>query len=313
MTTRNANKDPRHPIGVVSARSGIPQDLLRAWEKRYAAVVPQRGPTGRRLYSDEDIEKLRLLKRSVAAGRRISDVAGLSIDELHALADEDAAEAVPSPTRPERTRIGHEDHLETAIGALEQLDRRKLESTLADAAVELSAPALRQRVIMPLLNTIGDRWHEGTLRIVHEHLASAIVRAFVDSLGNGYKPPGAPRILLTTPSGQRHELGALLAATAAEEHGWEVIYLGPDLPAEEIASAVRQLNPRAVGLSVVYKNGNFQLQEELRKLHRYVGNDIEVFVGGRAVSALRPLLEELGFRCLEDLSEFQGELVTLGD
>ena len=312
MMTRQTNSEARHPIGVVSARTGIPQDLLRAWEKRYDAVVPSRGPTGRRLYSDRDIEKLRLLKRAVAAGRRISDVAALSVDDLNRLISEDANEkAADAPRRPEPV-APHGDYLDLALDALEQLDRQRLERVLDDAAVSLSVPELRRKLIAPLLTIIGERWQEGSLRIVHEHMASAIVRTFVAGLGNASLPPSAPSLVMTTPAGQRHELGALLAATAAGEFGWNVTYLGPDLPSEEIAAAVRQIEPRAVALSVVYQNGNLQVQEEIKKLRRYVDPGIDIIVGGRAVASLRSFLEDIGVDCAEDLTQFQNRLLDIG-
>lgn len=297
---------------MVSARTGIPQDLLRAWEKRYGAVAPRRGPTGRRLYTDDDIQKLRLLKLAVSGGRRISDVASLSVEELTQITAEDRSQAAPPPPRDRAGNLDG-DYVSLALEALEQLDKARLDRVLADAAVELSAPALRRQVIVPLLNTIGDRWQEGTLRIVHEHLASSIVRAFVEGRRGGSVPQGVPKMLVTTPSGQRHELGALLAAIAAEEYGWDVVYLGPDLPAEEIAAATRQLEPRAIGLSVVYKTGNLQVLEEIQKLRRYVSDDIGIFVGGRAVSALKPTLERIGVTCVEDLAVFQNELILASD
>jgi DNA-binding transcriptional MerR regulator/methylmalonyl-CoA mutase cobalamin-binding subunit len=305
---------------VVSARTGISQDVLRAWEKRYQAVVPQRGATGRRLYSDLDVERLRLMKRLEAGGHRISDVAGLSLESLTVLAEEDQAERAGSPARPmgsvptaEATgRQKRDGHVDEALSALEALDKARLEAVLADAAVELSTPALRRQVVAPLLHAIGDRWHEGTLRIVHEHLASVLVRSFIAGIskGNG-RSPAAPRMLVTTPAGQRHELGALLTAAAAEEQGWDVYYLGPDLPAEEIAVAVRQLHPRVVALSVVYQNGSFALQEELRKLRRYLDPEVGIIVGGRAVSALRPVEDETGITVVEDLDALQDTLIAL--
>jgi DNA-binding transcriptional MerR regulator/methylmalonyl-CoA mutase cobalamin-binding subunit len=311
MKASEIHMEPRHPIGVVSARTGIPQDLLRAWEKRYQAVVPRRGPTGRRLYTDEDIEKLRLLKRAVAAGRRISDVAVLDVSELRDLIKEDETEAGPTPpSRPRPT--GGTDYLEEALQALEHLDKTRLESALSGAAVALSAPELRETVIVPLLHAIGDRWHEGSLRIVHEHFASAVVRAFTSTIGKSPGTVGAPTIVITTPAGQRHELGALLAAAAAEEYGWNVFYLGPDLPAEEIAAAARQLQPRVIALSLVYQNGNLQLQEELRKLRRYIDPSIHVVVGGRAVDAIKTHLEDVPIRWVGDLSQFQRELSRIG-
>lgn len=305
------DKKSRHPIGVVTARTGIAQDLLRAWEKRYGAVVPGRGPTGRRLYSDEDIERLRLLRTLVGSGRRISDVAALSKDDLMRLAREDALEMTTPPVaRP--VVSGESDYVAEALDALERLDKGKLQNILSEAAVSLSSPNLRRQVIVPLLEAIGDRWREGSLRIVHEHLAMAIVRSFMASVvGKPFSLPTAPRLLVTTPAGQRHELGALLVAGVAEEYGWDVIYLGPDLPAEEIVAAARQLNPKAVALSIAYKNGDLQVQEELRKLIGYLGSDTPVFVGGRAMGHLKMFFEELGIRTVDDLSDFPDQLQSI--
>lgn len=314
MNNVTQHKEPKHPIGVVSARTGIPQDLLRAWEKRYGAVVPGRGATGRRLYSDEDIEKLRLLRRAVSAGRRISDVASLSLDELHQLTEEDVAESSDATAGGRfSTHTTTNGQLEEALEALEDLDKDRLKRVLEQAAVSLSGPNLRQQLLVPLLHTIGERWREGTLRVVHEHLASALVRTFMEGLSNGTsKSPTAPRILITTPSGQRHELGALLAAGAAEEHGWDVVYLGPDLPAEEIAAGVMQFKPKAVALSIIYKNGDAQLQDEIRRLARYLNADrTPIIVGGRAVGHLKPFFEGLGVKCVADLYEFQDVLLDL--
>lgn len=304
--------EPRHPIGVASSRTGIPQDLLRAWEKRYNAVVPGRGPTGRRLYSDEDINKLRLLKKAVTAGRRISDVAALSTEELKELTHEDQAETAHS-TAP-TPASSPEGHLQTALDAIESLDPQGLERALNVAAVSLSAPQLRQRMIMPLLQAIGERWREGKFRVVHEHLASAIVRSFLAGQTRPFqKHPSAPRVIVTTPAGQRHEFGALAVAGAAEDLGWNAIYLGPDMPAEEIAAAARHFEPRAVALSIIYKNGDVQVQEEVRKLIRYLDSDVAVIVGGRAVEHLRSFFDDLGVKSARDLAEFQDQLSDFSD
>lgn len=301
----------RHPIGVVATRTGIAPDLLRAWEKRYAAVTPGRGPTGRRLYSDEDIERLRLLKSLVGSGRRISDVASLAKEELLALAREDELETVSEPPRHTK-EVGTGSYLSEALDALERFDKNKLQGVLSDAAISLSGPKLRRQFLVPLLQSIGDRWREGTLRIAHEHLASAVIRSFLASLANRAPAvPSTPRLLVTTPAGQRHELGALLVTAVAEEYGWDVAYLGPDLPAEEIAVAVRTLNPRAIALSIIYKNGDRQLQEELRKLVGYLQNQVPVFVGGRATDQLKPLFEELGIHVVKELSDLTDRLQAI--
>ena len=104
-----------------------------------------------------------------------------------------------------------------------------------------------QRVIAPLAQTIGELWRDGSITAAHEHFASAVIRI---SLGHAAKPfagvEGAPVLVVATPSGQLHELGALLVGAAASNFGWHVTYMGASLPAGEIAGAARQ--NRACGI-----------------------------------------------------------------
>lgn len=314
MPEQKLEAGPRHPIGVVSNRTGLPQDLIRAWERRYDAITPGRGSTGRRLYSDDDIERLRLLRRAVEGGRRISDVARLPVDELRLLVAADRAETPSSAAGtgdPGREHVTPEALLAEAIEAIETLDRHGLERVFAEASVRLSGPVLRQELIVPLLDTIGRRWQEGSLRIVHEHLASTVIRSFMNSARNGHDRERAPRIIITTPSGQHHELGALMAAAVAYESGWDVYYLGANLPAEEIATAARQLYVRAIALSVVYRDGEHAVEDILRL--RELVRDTPIFVGGRASESLCNRLTEFGIICPPDLAGFRAQLQSVLD
>ncbi len=307
---------PRHPIGVVALRTGIPQILLRAWERRYQAVVPCRSKTGRRLYTDQDIERLRLMQRAVAAGRRISDVAHLPLDDLQDLAAEDTAQVPPGHLGSVETEsLGDappEVFLEHALRAIAELNRERLEQLLADATLAFSRPVLRQQLLAPLLHAIGERWRSGEFRIMHEHLASAVLRSHLAALRDGaLMPASTPLLVITTPAGQLHEFGALLAAMDALDCGWDVIYLGPNLPAEEIAAATQVKQATAVGLSIVYPGHDARLPEELRNLRRYLGRDVVILVGGRAAKAYRDVLAEIDAREVSDLSELSRELAAL--
>ncbi len=312
MIEQKVDAESRHPIGVVSNRTGLPQDLIRAWERRYDAITPGRGRTGRRLYSDEDIERLRLLRRAVDGGRRISDVARLPMDELRALVAGDRGglpSAAQSPEEPGRAGVTPDALLAEAVEAIEKLDRHGLERVFAEASVQLSGPVLRQELIAPLLDTIGRRWQEGSLRIVHEHLASTIIRSFMNSARNGHDRERAPRIIITTPAGQHHELGALMVAAVAYESGWDVYYLGANLPAEEIAAAARQLHARAIALSVVYRDGEQAVDDILRL--RELAGDTTIFVGGRASDSFCSRLTESGIICPPDLAAFRIQLQSV--
>ena len=94
----------RHPIQIVVRRTGLTADVLRAWERRYTAVEPARSSSGRRLYTDDDIERLRLLKRATDAGRSIGQVATLATDALTAMVRDDEAQEAEAPRAEARSR-----------------------------------------------------------------------------------------------------------------------------------------------------------------------------------------------------------------
>ena len=303
---------PRHPIGVVARRTGLKPDLIRAWERRYGAVAPGRTETRRRFYSDEDVERLQLLRRVVSSGRGISQVAGLSNPELEALIEAEPAPAAyaPSyPAAPEEADEAAEAFLNRCLAAAQRLDVRELELELDRASVLFSRTHLIERVLVSLMRRIGDLWHQGALRPIHEHMASSVVRSFLGGMRGACHPElSAPHLVVTTPARQRHELGALLAAATAACEGWQVTYLGPDLPPEEIAAAALQKGARAVALGITYPPDDPLLVDDLRRLRRLLVPPTLLIVGGRACPAYANILQEIGALHLEDLAGLRREL-----
>ena len=250
----NTYQKPSHPIKVVATRTGLSKDVIRVWEKRYQAVKPERSDTGRRLYADADIEHLLKLKQATSAGWRISDVAGLSASELDKLV---AAESQQVEQKPIAFATGEQDtgasYMARSLEVIDQLNPRKLYSLLSSASVAMSIPRLLDELVAPLLAAIGERWHQGELRVGHEHMATSVIRRFLDNLRDtaGMQATG-PTIVVTTPNGQNHEMGAMMAAVAAAVAGWRVIYLMPSLPARDIVATALQVEARALALSVTY-------------------------------------------------------------
>src|SRR3712207_3549742 len=131
MVTEATDQEPRHPIRVVSERTGLSPDVLRAWEKRYAAVAPpRREGAGQRLYSDADVARLKLLRRVTSAGRSIGQVAGLSDDELARLAREDDTQRAAPPEAITPGNGTAAAVLERAHAAMRELDAAVLERVL---------------------------------------------------------------------------------------------------------------------------------------------------------------------------------------
>ncbi len=320
MSASKPSSTLRHPIGVVARRTGLKPDLIRAWERRYGAVAPGRTDTRRRFYSDEDVERLLLLRRVVSTGRGISQVAGLSNEELQAVIDTEpepapSASAAPAPAKPagelaELAEIA-EGLLARCLAAAQRLDVRDLESQLDRASVALSRTSVIEKLLVPLMQRIGELWHQGTLRPIHEHMASSVVRSFLGGMHGYGTEVSAPHVVVTTPPRQHHELGALLAAATAAGESWQVTYLGPELPPEEIAAAALQKGARAVALSITYPPDDPLLVDDLRRLRRLLDNSTALVVGGRSSQAYGAVLQEIGARHIGDLADFRRVLQAL--
>jgi len=312
-------KAPTYTIKYVAHRTGLKPYLIRSWEARYQAVRPQRASNRRRCFTDGDIERLRLLKQAVDQGHPISTVANMSEADLARLLSRDRAIKADRGVSqgaaggPPSSHADPDRVVKAALAHINRLDAASLEAVLYDAAVEMPRQAFLQRVILPIFEEIGDLWRSGKIKIAGEHLASVVVRSILwDMLRNANVSREAPRIVVATPVGHWHEFGALATALAASESGWRAVYFGPNLPAEELAYAARQLKARALALSLCQRVKDDRLAPELRKLRRLVGSRLPIFVGGPGVDIVP--IRKLRCRMVvaRDLEEFRKNLEQLG-
>lgn len=318
-TTERTDQEPRHPIRVVSERTGLSPDVLRAWEKRYSAVVPpRRHGAGQRLYSDADVERLRLLKKVTAAGRSIGQVAELTTGELAALAreDEDARSAAATDAPAARAEhVGARAYVERAMAAIRALDAGALEAALMRGLVALGLESFLDDLCVPLLRQVGEEWESAGLGIAHEHAASVVLRRVLGFATDAAEvAEGAPVVIVGTPAKQVHELGALLAAASASAVGWRVVFVGADLPASALARAALQKAAHAVALSIVIPDeldGHGPLAAEIRELRRHLPPAVPIVVGGAGAPELGVVLDEAGVELIATLPGFRRHLAAL--
>lgn len=297
-----------HPIAVVAARTGLSQDVLRAWERRYGVVHPDRGPGGQRRYTDADIERLQLLRDATAGGHSISQISGLSARALAKLvADDEAARARQGRVAGAAPEAA--EQREALLALARAMDATALDVELRRAAATLGIAGFLDTVAAPLLRDVGEEWHAGRLTTAHEHLVSSVVHDVVAGVMRAFAPEaGAPALVAATPAGERHAVGALLAAAAAAVEGWRVLYLGADLPAEEIARAASGAGVRVVGVSIVYVDERRRVLHELRTLRHALPASIRLIAGGAGASALATELGALDVRVLSSIAELSAEL-----
>lgn len=286
-----------HPIAVVSRRTGLSPHVIRVWERRYGIVAPQRTATNRRLYSDQDIERLTLLRRHTEAGQSIGYLAGMSNEQLATL----TAPITPPSTSDSATG----DLVDRALTATKDLDAAAIQAAFVAAEIRLGVQGMLVRVAAPFAQMVGERWREGVGTAAQEHFATASLRRVLDRSIRPFAPSEhGPVIVVGTPPGQLHEIGALLVAAQASNLGWRVVYLGAGLPLAEIAGAACQHHARALALSIVYPEDDPQLADELGRLPTVLPPGIAVIAGGRSAVRYTNVLAQIGATVTGDLLEF---------
>jgi len=298
--------EPRHPIRVVAQRTGLSTPVLRAWERRYGVVAPHRSDGGQRLYSDADIRRLQLLATAVDGGRSIGLVAELELPQLEALIDEDRE----TPVHPMGDFVAPDvERVKIALDHIEQMRTDDLEQFMMRCAVELRPHELVEGLMVPLLQEIGRGWQAGRLGPSTEHIASVAIRRFLEWMSStNQKDATAPLALTGTPAGQRHEFGALLAGVVAAYEGWRVRFLGPDLPAAEIARAADKLGARMVALSAVHPRLDATGVQEVVEIRRRLPPTVKVVIGGAGADAHRDHWREAGIVSPQSFSDFRDNL-----
>lgn len=305
------NAHARHPIRVVSDRTGISPTLLRAWERRYGVVEPKRSEGRQRLYSDDQVERLLLLRRAVDAGRSIGSVAEMETGALRGMLAEDL-EARVARERGERIANGTVD-LAESFDAVRRMDASRLDRELRRLVVTLGAERFLDDGLAPLLARIGTEWRAGNLRPAQEHVATAVIRQILGWLLERSRSDGERKIVVGMLSGENHDLGGLLAATSAALAEWDVLFLGEDLPAAEIAAAASAMPADVVGLSIVSPLSWDGIPGQLDELMTLLPTSTRVVLGGAFGTELRDLIDHPRVTAVGDLASFRALLREMPD
>ncbi|MGI9240647.1 MAG: MerR family transcriptional regulator [Verrucomicrobiales bacterium] len=293
---------------MVSQRTGLSAHVLRVWERRYEAVTPDRTGTNRRLYSEEEVRRLELMAILTRSGHSIGQIAQQETEVLEEMVKElpETTSEVDPQSGSKHTSI--DAFYAEAWEAVKNLDGVELESVLDRVTREFGGSSMIEKVIVPLVGQIGARWDDGEISVAQERVASTVIQEVLLLAGRPHSETrGAPDLVVATPAGQLHELGAALVVCIARRRGWQVTYLGASIPAEEIAHTASVKKSPAVALSIVYPSDDPALGAELLRLRRLLQEECAILAGGRASAAYQPALEEIGakqFAQLDDLKSW---------
>ena len=264
MTTENAERS--HPIQVVSRYTGLSPELIRAWEKRYGVVKPARTKSGRRLYSDADIEHLSLVRKVTQFGRRISEVAALPVEKLVEISNRDeTAAALAAAHKQDRLNTGKiMEYFDRCTTAVVRFDAHELQTVLRYATEELDVVFLLEDLLTPLQLHVVEECHQGELLDCHHSMFNEIIRGYLISLGTRKKPTA--KSLVVCSMIQDPTLTGAKVAAVANHYGWNPIYLGESVGCNEIINAIALSPAHVVAISFDDSRENTLIPNEMKRL-----------------------------------------------
>jgi MerR family transcriptional regulator, light-induced transcriptional regulator len=240
-------------IGEMSRRSGVSPELLRAWERRYRLLRPVRSEGGLRLYSLDDLERVRRMQEHLARGVAAAEAAALASTQHHA---ESGVQTLLADAK---------DELADALAAFDEPRAHGvLDSLLATATIDTALAT----VVMPYLHELGEGWERGDVSVAQEHFASSFLRGRLLGLARGWGRGLGPAIVLACAPGEQHDLGLIVFGLALRGRGWRIVYLGTDTPLTSVGDAAQASSAVFAVVSTVTSNLFQEHGDELRALAR---------------------------------------------
>ncbi len=282
----------RLSIGALSRATGIPIETLRTWESRYGYPVPERKPSGHRVYAMASVPRLRRMTQALARGHRAGQVVMASDADLVQL-----LEATPDATPPPRTLAPPVTASETLdvtelLKLVEGFEAERLTRVLLGDWARLGPLPFLETRVAPLVRGVGEAWESGRFEVRHEHFLSERIGDLLRSLCLPFEERAhGPLVILASLPGETHALGLQMAALTLSSSGCRVLFLGTETPAGEMVTLSRHLGACAVALSVSRANKSPALAGQIRQLRAALPKRVRLLVGGDGAPRPTPGVE----------------------
>lgn len=284
----------QYSIRVTSRLTAIELDTLRMWERRYGFPRPQRASGGSRVYSESDVESLKLIRRALENGYRPGEVVGKSREELMQLVLTTSDQPVRASAQAARQTTPLADggagppSVSSLIAAVGRDDVTGLRAGLRQGALALGPKRFLTDIAHPLCIQVGDLWEVGKLEVRHEHMLSECLSAQLRVMMSAYEDhAGAPRVLLASLPGERHGLGLEMVEVYLAVSQVTPLLLGVDAPAEQIVKAARSHGADAIGLLVTRASDLKATARHLRWMLSELPRRVTIWIGGAGGALLK--------------------------
>lgn len=287
------------PIGAVERDTGIGRDTLRIWERRYGFPIPERNPKGERIYSEQQLRTLQIIKRLLDQGLRPGKVVGLQEDELQAISEQLLA--------PEDKPSDYSPQLAGLLDCVNSHDSKQLWTLLEQNLLKQGLKAFITDTVAPLISIIGEKWAQGDMRIFEEHFITRQLTLFIDSVISKIPVTAdAKTVLLATFPGEPHSLGLLMLESLLRDKGVAVVNLGTEMPLDQLILAIKHYQVKSVLLSFSGAYNSNGIRQELLDMAQRLPDDIRVYVGGAGVKKMRKMPKQIIVKNkLKDLCELE--------
>lgn len=258
---------------------------MRGWESRYSAFQPVRSETGRRLYSREDILKIKLLIDLLAAGYRIGKIAGLGVPALEHLVPRSLSRPTAVKEDSSKDTKGVSKFVSEIVTYASKFDWDEIEKIFSKARQRSAPLAFIQNFLLPLISEINHRVACKQFSIAQEHIMSALIKKFlciVISQGKKSTKNG-PRIVLAAPEGDFHEIGLLIASALLSLRGLRHLYLGPNVPAFDLCEASLKYRASHILISSTISSAHRATDDFFKFVHfvdRHLEPRVELLLAG---------------------------------
>ena len=261
-----------YSIKAITSLTGLTPETLRAWERRYDCVSPNRSTNGRRTYSQADLEKLKLLVNLTRQGHAIGKIANLNPEELANFQQQTSHQG----------GSGESVLCDQIIESLRHYQIDQCEQLLKRGLVAYDPLDYARNILLPALQRVGQLWHEEKINIAQEHMFSSCVKRIILTMVNNMHQPSRlnPTMLFATPSGEPHEFGILISCLLAASQQYTCYYVGADLPAQDILDTCKHLKPDIVVMGLIKRPPEAVTIKQLEKLLTSIDEHSQIWLGG---------------------------------
>ncbi len=292
---------PVFNLKVVAQKTGVSAQTLRAWERRYGLPRPHRSPSGRRLYSLRDIQTVKWLAQRVAEGMTIGQAVALW-RELEAAGQDPLQAPSPFQTQTYPMDVYLDKLRQTWVAAILNFDEKAADSVLTQAFALYPPETVCFEILLEGLREIGDLWYSGEATVAQEHFASSLAVRRIESLIQTAPPPSWPgRFLVIAPPLEFHSFNLRLLTYLLRQRGWDVVYLGANVPLDRLKNTLQAVKPLWVITAAQY---TAIVAEVVRLAHVLRAEGIPLGYGGGAFNQLPTLRRRIpGYFLGERLEE----------